>query len=968
MDTSEGWKDVRYRRSHRQASQHRESTLSPTWPYKRNDNPRKGRLEQIRNASRMPHLPRGDYKIVIRPRGALKISEHGIVHLTAAVQDVAGIPRDEREEDIVCPNNYQNILIVSASYQEHAIEYQEVARIKIQDKFYEANAYETAPDMTAKGVIRGIPLDEGPRDITAAVVTNKNPMVIAAKRISNTTTVIVLFEGYKVPTYVRYRAALLRCSLYRKQVDFCNQCYRLGHRGDVCPNPNNKICAGCGTANPEKDHRCQPKSQLYSEDHPTADKTCKAKFKNPFIVKQRQWQRLQRELKREHEDATSRENRAESRGRPNARERRSRSRTRSPSTPRSLSRSSSRTPGRRPGSRSRSRTRPPTSASTTTTVSWADVVDGKRPGAGGDTAINNEIKELKHENAQLRIMLARMSDKIKSLKEAKSQLNQRGLALPASAAAAASPSKALSTACSSKQPSRAARASRDNARGCVGCVDCAVTEDRLRRVPAVGSNRVACTAVRRVLGRRAGAATDEALRTTARGAVADGMQHRPSCRLDGCPHDVVAVLLLLLLAVEVTPAAYIRLRLGWAMECLKKMRAARRAQQTRLVKDISGLIETNEFNLATLRTILQRLEKSTNELTKINGELHAEMSDDEVAADYDSVLEYEDQAAGALGLLRHHILELSNPPTTGTGVNDDRNLRPTAEEDLEDLLQYFRVEVDCRERTAHGPLEGSSRQYLLPGSGRRQTPPSSAAVLKNSATETCVFCEKCHATSVCDSSLDHNEKRRLLMASGSCFRCTTKGHRAQDCRRKMSVGREEHIDMAQLAVSNTIDEVTEALISVSARRKSVDFSLTPAAKDEAKAAFARRGAIPGDSSHGCLFQYLACSEGQYSREHTSMRNVVERFIGLLKSKFRCFQHFRTLLYSPDRAARIIYACVALHNIALDIGLLRWGSGTSSGARRQPSAGTAPRVPQRKAAAQRRYQLFLKYTVMVPSYV
>ncbi|XP_049526083.1 uncharacterized protein LOC119457493 isoform X2 [Dermacentor silvarum] len=35
------------------------------------------------------------------------------------------------------------------------------------------------------------------------------------------------------------------------------------------------------------------------------------------------------------------------------------------------------------------------------------------------------------------------------------------------------------------------------------------------------------------------------------------MQHRPSCRLDGCPHDVVAVLLLLLLAVEVTPAAYI---------------------------------------------------------------------------------------------------------------------------------------------------------------------------------------------------------------------------------------------------------------------------------------------------------------------------------------------------------------------------------------------------------------------------
>ncbi|XP_065310547.1 uncharacterized protein [Dermacentor albipictus] len=354
MDTSKGWKEVRHRRSDRRTSQHRESTLSPTRLGKRNNNPWKGRLEQIRKASRMPHLPRGDYKIVIRPRGGLKLSEHGIVPLTAAVQDAAGIPRDEREEDIVCPNNYQNILIVSTSDQERANKYQEVARIKIQDKFYESNAYETAPDMTAKGVIRGIPLDEGPRDITAAVVTSKNPTAIAAKRLSNTTTVIVLFEGHKVPTYVRYRAALLPCSLYRKQVDICHQCNRLGHRGDVCPNPDNKICAGCGTPNPEKDHNCQPKCQLCGEDHPTADKTCKAKFKKPFIVKQRQWHRLQRERQEEHEDAISREDRADTRGTPgllNARERRSRSRTRSPSTTRSLSRSGSRTPGTRSSSR-----------------------------------------------------------------------------------------------------------------------------------------------------------------------------------------------------------------------------------------------------------------------------------------------------------------------------------------------------------------------------------------------------------------------------------------------------------------------------------------------------------------------------------------------------------------------------------------------------------------------------------------
>ncbi|KAH6933123.1 hypothetical protein HPB50_012319 [Hyalomma asiaticum] len=203
--------------------------------------------------------------------------------------------------------------------------------------------------------------------------------------------------------------------------------------------------------------------------------------------------------------------------------------------------------------------------------------------------------------------------------------------------------------------------------------------------------------------------------------------------------------------------------------------------------------------------------------------------------------------------------------------------------------------------------------------------------------------------------------------------------------------------MAQSAVSNTIHEVTEAIISVAARRKLVDFPLTPVAKGEAKAAFAELGYIPGvlacvdgtlvaigkpqgrgigTRRASCRGRVITPSTAWFSPTHTPppptntavrrrtlmftrhrapaagdqsldpwrrtwtpgspVRNADLRILvvdprfpgschdsGVAAKRAACMPSSATVAWRicacPERTARIIYACAALHNIALDSG-------------------------------------------------
>lgn len=121
---------------------------------------------------------------------------------------------------------------------------------------------------------------------------------MGAKRIGTSRTLIVAFEREKVPRYVRDGSLLYRCSLYMKQIEVCRCCGRVGHRGNVCPTPNAKACLSCRVSNPKDGHKCVPKCKLCGQRQPTGDKTCKARFKIPFMVRRRRWERRSAERQR----------------------------------------------------------------------------------------------------------------------------------------------------------------------------------------------------------------------------------------------------------------------------------------------------------------------------------------------------------------------------------------------------------------------------------------------------------------------------------------------------------------------------------------------------------------------------------------------------------------------------------------------------------------------------------------------
>ncbi|KAH6922582.1 hypothetical protein HPB50_016964 [Hyalomma asiaticum] len=240
-------------------------------------------------------LSEEDYKIVLRPKCPVNLTNIGLVALLEAIYTRIKVDQTQAEQaDQVRVHPIKKTITISTPDKARTNAHRTLELLRSEDYSIDmpVSAYVPAPDDSIRGLVYNAYSNETDHDINEEI-SRKNPQlpIVSARRLGNSRHFVITFAGKDLPSSIRYRCFTLNVYPFRDRAEPCFNCRKLGHRTDVCPQPRppSPRCRRCGEQHspPSEGEKptCAPLCVVCHGQHPTGSRSCKRRFIQPKQTK-----------------------------------------------------------------------------------------------------------------------------------------------------------------------------------------------------------------------------------------------------------------------------------------------------------------------------------------------------------------------------------------------------------------------------------------------------------------------------------------------------------------------------------------------------------------------------------------------------------------------------------------------------------------------------------------------------------
>ncbi|KAL1466323.1 hypothetical protein MTO96_042818 [Rhipicephalus appendiculatus] len=210
----------------------------------------------------LPQLPRGDFKVVVRPHGGWDVTKQTPRTLITAISTATEVSLQEAlTQDQLRLHPTNNTFTLSTPVEDRARVYAQLTSIPLGGSRIDVTAYLAPPDDAVRCIIHMAYNDETHREILEGLVPyNPDLPIIDARPFGKKRSLLITLATGPLPKAIRFWAGIHTCFPHRPKVEACYNCRRIGHRQDVCPAPASGSCHNCGDHHvPTEPPTCSPK-------------------------------------------------------------------------------------------------------------------------------------------------------------------------------------------------------------------------------------------------------------------------------------------------------------------------------------------------------------------------------------------------------------------------------------------------------------------------------------------------------------------------------------------------------------------------------------------------------------------------------------------------------------------------------------------------------------------------------------